>query len=271
MEKSPFPGMDPFLERHWRDVHVSLIAFSRGQLNRQLRPPLRATAEERVYIETDQDEKSQRSPDVFVVELPAHGGASQAAAMTSPSAATEIEPIIVRLSAEPTVERYLEIVDAESGDKVITVIEFLSPTNKRPGEGRDAYLAKRKEYLRAGVNTVEVDLTREGPRGSVLPVRRLPPARRGATYMACIHRAASAGEWQVYPIPLACRLPTIPIPLRAHDPEAHLDLQTIIDLAYEEGHHDMTNYARPLEPPFATAEADWIQKILKAAGKTPMP
>ena len=26
---SPFPGMDPYLERHWRDVHLSLIAEAR--------------------------------------------------------------------------------------------------------------------------------------------------------------------------------------------------------------------------------------------------
>jgi Protein of unknown function (DUF4058) len=268
MLKSPFPGMDPFLERHWRDVHVSLITFSRGQLNRQLRPPLRATAEERVYIETDENEKIQRSPDVFVVEHPSAGGAGQTVAVTSSGTATDIEPIVVRLSQEPTVERYLEIVDAESGDKVITVIEFLSPTNKRPGEGREAYLAKRKEYLRGGVNIVEVDLTREGPRGSVLPVRRLPPAHRGATYMACFHRAGQTQEWTVYPIPLAARLPTIPIPLRPQDSDAQLDLQAIIDQAYEEGHHDMINYTRPLEPPFAPTEAGWIKTMLKEAGRS---
>jgi hypothetical protein len=264
MVKSPFPGMDPYLERRWRDVHGSLVIFSRGQLNRQLRPPLRATAEERVYIETDEDEIIQRSPDVFVVEQPVPSGAAQAVIQSPSSAATEIEPIIVRLSREPTVERYLEIVDAESGDKVITVIEFLSPTNKRPGEGREAYLAKRKEYLRAGVNIVEVDLTREGPRGSVLPVNRLPPARRGATYMASIHRGGQSQEWTVYPIPLASRLPTIPIPLRPQDADAQLDLQAVIDLAYDEGHHDMTDYTRPLEPALLPAERDWVEALLKA-------
>jgi hypothetical protein len=267
MQKSPFPGMDPYMERRWRDVHVSLITFSRGQLNRQLRPPLRATAEERVFIETDEDEIIQRSPDVFVVEHPSQGGAASAVVATPVGAAAEIEPVVIRLDEEPTVERYLEIVDVESGDKVITVIEFLSPTNKRPGEGRTAYLAKRKEYVQAGVNMVEVDLTRAGPRGSVLPVRRLPPARRGATYMASIRRGGRSREWTVYPIPLSARLPTIPIPLRPQDPDAQLDLQAVIDLAYEEGHHDMLDYAKPIDPPFADAEAEWVQQVLKAAKK----
>jgi hypothetical protein len=29
--KSPFPGMDPYLEQHWRDVHSSLIIYARDQ------------------------------------------------------------------------------------------------------------------------------------------------------------------------------------------------------------------------------------------------
>ena len=263
MVKSPFPGMDPFLERHWRDVHVSLIAFSRGQLNRQLAPPLRARAEERVYIETE-EETVERSPDVFIVEQPQSGTASAAA---SPAAASAtIEPVIIRLAAEPTIERYLEIVDAESGDKVITVIEFLSPTNKRPGEGRDAYLAKRKEYRQAQVNIVEVDLTRGGSRQDVLPVRRIPRAR-GATYLACVRRATRPQEVEAYPIPIESRLPAIPIPLRSGDPEILIDLQAVIDLAYEEGHHDMIDYKKPLDPPLTPAEAEFVDRILAAAGK----
>ena len=29
---SPFPGMDPYLEAHWRDVHASLIIYARDAL-----------------------------------------------------------------------------------------------------------------------------------------------------------------------------------------------------------------------------------------------
>jgi hypothetical protein len=85
--------------------------------------------------------------------------------------------------------------------------------------------------------------------------------------MASIRRGGLAREWTVYPIPLAARLPTIPIPLRPQDPDARLDLQAIIDLAYEEGHHDMLDYAKPIDPPFADAEAEWVQQVLKAAKK----
>ena len=33
---SPFPGMDPYLEQHWGDVHHNLISFAEGWLNERL-------------------------------------------------------------------------------------------------------------------------------------------------------------------------------------------------------------------------------------------
>jgi hypothetical protein len=34
--KSPFPGMDPYLEQHWLDVHHRLATYARDQLQRKL-------------------------------------------------------------------------------------------------------------------------------------------------------------------------------------------------------------------------------------------
>ena len=33
---SPFPGMDPYLEQHWGDVHTSLVIYARNQLQKVL-------------------------------------------------------------------------------------------------------------------------------------------------------------------------------------------------------------------------------------------
>jgi hypothetical protein len=41
--KSPFPGMDPYLEQKWGEVHTSLIVYARNQLNSQLPDDLQAT------------------------------------------------------------------------------------------------------------------------------------------------------------------------------------------------------------------------------------
>lgn len=67
--KSPFPGMDPYLEQHWLDVHHALATYARDQLQRKLPRDLRARIEERVFVETD-DEGQYRGihPDVRIVE-----------------------------------------------------------------------------------------------------------------------------------------------------------------------------------------------------------
>ena len=49
--RSPFPGMDPYLEMHWQDVHHSLVGHARDALQRQLTGPLRARIGERLVVE----------------------------------------------------------------------------------------------------------------------------------------------------------------------------------------------------------------------------
>ena len=46
--RSPFPGMDPYLEKSWRDVYASLIVYMRDSLQPQMPVGLRARVEERV-------------------------------------------------------------------------------------------------------------------------------------------------------------------------------------------------------------------------------
>ena len=74
--RSPFPGMDPYLEQHWLDVHHRLATYARDQLQRKLPRDLRARIEERVFVESD-DEGQYRGihPDVRVVEHPLPGSA----------------------------------------------------------------------------------------------------------------------------------------------------------------------------------------------------
>ena len=49
--KSPFPGMDPFLEPKWPEVHASLIVYARNQLNSLLPTDLQANIEENLEPE----------------------------------------------------------------------------------------------------------------------------------------------------------------------------------------------------------------------------
>ena len=58
--KSPFPGMDPYLESRWSDVHAKLIGFIGGAIQTQLPRALRARAEERVLVEEGSEDVAQQ-------------------------------------------------------------------------------------------------------------------------------------------------------------------------------------------------------------------
>ena len=53
--KSPFPGMDPFLEARWGDVHTRLTTYACDQLQTQLPPDLRARIENHLIEMYGQD------------------------------------------------------------------------------------------------------------------------------------------------------------------------------------------------------------------------
>jgi hypothetical protein len=158
---------------------------------------------------------------------------------------------------------YIEIVDAGSGHRVITVIEFLSPTNKLPGDGQDLYLKKQKEVRAARVNLVEVDLTRAGRRALLIPSGRIPPSHR-TTYQVCVWRASNPFAYEVYRAPLREPLPTIRVPLREGDADVPLDLQALIGQCYENGRYDDLDYRADPKPPLDPEEAAWAGELLKS-------
>jgi hypothetical protein len=219
--------MDPYLEQHWLDVHHALATYARDQLQGKLPGNLRARIEERVFVEfEDEDEGQWRGihPDVRIVEYPMRdaGGARPEGGVAT------AEPIVVSTEDEPISQAYIEIIDASTGNRVVTVIEFVSPSNKVPGEARELYLRKQREVIRARACLVEIDLTRAGQRALAARMHRIP-RRHHTTYMACVTRGWKWGLSDVYPISLAQRLPVIRIPLRQTDAEVSLDLQSLID------------------------------------------
>ena len=261
--KSPFPGMDPYLEQFWRDVHHRLITYSCDWLQPDLPAGLRARMEERVFVETEDAVRRPIAPDVYVVEHPRGRGT----AASAESGLAVAEPTVtIHLDDEPTTQGYLEIVEVGSGNRVVTVIEFLSPSNKLPGDGQDLYLAKQKQVVAAGASLVEIDLTREGRRVlSVLP-HRLAPSHR-TTYAACVRRGWHPAIAELYGAPLQHRLPVIPIPLRQTDAQVPLDLQALVDMCYERGRYDDTDYRAEPVPPLSPDEAAWADQLLRAQGR----
>src|SRR5262245_19121593 len=154
---SPFPGMDPYLEAHWRNVHARLIIYACDALQGVLPGSLRARVEERVLLETPQGLGDHPLfPDVRVVE---YRPELKRGLETRPTASLAVaEPLLVDAEPETVSETFLEIIDRESGNRVVTVIEFLSPSNKSPGPNREQYFRKQREVCASDTNLVEIDL-----------------------------------------------------------------------------------------------------------------
>jgi hypothetical protein len=264
---SPFPGMDPYLEDHWRDVHARLIIYMSDALQESLPSSLRARVEERVVLETPEGTaEEERYPDVRVVEFRPEGARPRQANGTAVA-----EPILLVAETEPLTEPYIEIIDIGSGNKVVTILEVLSPTNKTPGVGMMAYRRKQREVCHADTSLVEIDLLRGGQHVLAIPLKFIPAEQR-TPCMACVRRAWIKGVAEVYPMPLAQPLPKIKVPLRQSDADVVLDLQPLLEQCYRRGGYDGTiDYKKDPDIPFSEAEARWADQLLRRAGLRTTP
>ena len=128
--KSPFPGMDPYLEAKWPEVHASLIVYARNQINQQLPADLQANIEENLAVRAANEHLYSIRPDIHLAE--------DEAFVPTPRAASGValaEPLVVPRAKHP--ERHVEIVNQDG--RVITAIEFLSPWNKIGERAREQY------------------------------------------------------------------------------------------------------------------------------------
>jgi hypothetical protein len=253
--------MDPYLELHWRDVHHRLVTYASDQLQLRLPGELMARVEEQVYVEPRELEVRARIiyPDVRITEHSGHATGEGGVAV----APTVAEPLVVYLP-ERTTEGYVEIREANADQRLITVIEILSPSNKSAPKGRELYRQKQDELLDAGVNLVEIDLLRGGDWAMSVPEEDVPMDYRNI-YGACVRRSWSLHKAELYRFSLRQALPSIKIPLRQTDKDVALDLQSLVDQCYANGRYDSIDYSVDLDPPFDQANAAWIKDLLKSA------
>src|SRR5262249_3967974 len=139
--------------------------------------------------------------------------------------------------------------------ELVTIIELLGPTNKRLGEDRATYLAKRRRWLSSPVHFVEIDLLRRGPK---LPLDDLPDC----DYYALVGRAEERPRLGVWPSRLRDPLPNIPIPLRAPDPDVHLDLQELLHRVYDAAAYGDYIYTGSPQPPLHPEDAAWARQLV---------
>lgn len=255
---SPFPGMNPYFEQAdlWQDFHNEFLTCLRHELAAQLRPKYIVQLEKHDYIH-DLPPEPRRflgRPDVSVIRSrppavgPANLGVLEAPAEVEiPMPSQDIERV-----------SFLELRDRQSRE-LVAVIELLSPSNKRPGDDRQQYLAKRREILRSDAHLVEIDLLRGWP--------PMPPEDRPTgDYSVLISRAGRRPVAEFWPIRLRDRLPVIPIPLKAPDPDGRVDLQTVLHRAYDGPAYEVFIYERAPEPPLSAEDAEWASSLIPPPG-----
>jgi hypothetical protein len=259
--KNPFPGMNPWLEAFWRDVHATLLVYAADLLNTELPRGMQARVDECLAEEA---QPRPYVPDIAMTESwdrpprPVLGEAGQQVATA--------EPVVVDYGQQ--IRRHLEIVDSRA--HVITAIELLSPSNKQEGEQRADWARKRNDYLRGGINLVEIDLLYGG--SWTLPDRFLlkPMAPGRIFYHVAVTRPPFFTRHEFYVMPLRERLSVFRVPLRRNDPDVALDLQALVDQCYERGRYsEVIDYAKPPHPALPPAEVDWAADVLAKLGKKP--
>lgn len=246
---SPFPGVDPFLEHPalWPDVHNRLIAAVADALAPVVRPSYYVAIEERIQWE---------EPDLAIVGRAdvALVGVGHSQARASASAAPAPQAVMVELAMPERIRQtYLEI-RAVSGE-VVTVIEILSPTNKRPGAGRSAYVEKRLAILSSLTSLVEVDLVQSG--------HPMAGVERRTGYAILVSHSWKRPQASLHLFGTRDTIPSIGVPLRPGEEEPTLDLQTVLAALYDRAGYDLRiDYRREPEPQLDAADAAWARQVL---------
>ncbi|RUS99222.1 hypothetical protein DSM106972_079240 [Dulcicalothrix desertica PCC 7102] len=248
---SPLPGMNPYLENpeFWSEFHSRMIVAIADALDDSLSEDYRVAVEKRVYLSDDGDNVLIGIPDVSVTT-----------SLQSTTQIATLEPITQPISieipiAEEVQERFLEIREVVTGT-VITVIELISPKNKRAGEGRSTYLQKRQKILVSATHLVEIDLLRGGnafTMGAAFP----------SDYRIIISRSYLRPKAELYAFNLQQPIPAIPIPLRSGENEPVLDLQSLLHKVYDRARFKLgIDYNKGCTPKLSKESEAWLRSII---------
>lgn len=247
--RSPFPGMDPYLEHPalWPDVHNRLIAAMADDLSPRLAPKYYVRLERRTYLLSPDDLAFVGRPDLAVLpSMPGEPGRQRAL----PLAAAGVVEVVLSIPDEVG-ENYLEVHEVTTG-RVVTVMELLSPANKLYAKGREEYIQKRYEITGSRTNLVEVDLLRAG---QPMP---LQGRRVDSDYRILVSRATTRPRAHLYPFNLRDPISTFPLPLLPGDDEPAVDLGAIFHALYERARYDLSlDYTQPPVPPVRDEDATW--------------
>ena len=257
--RSPFPGMDPYLEGYlWSDVHNTLAAVIKELLVPQIRPKYVARVEP--YTVSDSSPEKELGimyPDVAVLEK--KHLVEEAMASYSSQENTPLTPANLSLPILQPVEVRIPVIAIRDrgNNQLITTIEILSPVNKR-SPGLEPHRKKVKKLQQANVHILEIDLLRRGERPLDHP--QLPPT----DYLVSLKRT-DAPQVDLWTLSIRDPLPVVPIPLRSPDPDARLDLGQALRLIYQRSDYSLSIDYEQSPPPPVLSEEDqvWMNELLK--------
>ena len=274
---SIFPGMDPYLEASWiwPTFHNSLADQIQMMLNQQLPNDYFAQLEARSELGI-RAAKRIIAPDVAIIESGRKRGPSQEdGGGVSVAVEEEIEVstgIRVEFMDEPVTITSVAIRNTQTANEVVTLIEILSPANKRSGADRDHYVQRMREILTgSSTSLIEIDLLRNGQRTwerSDIIDDYLDDLGSPTDYLVMTSRSWSRSGADMHPISIRERLPVIAVPLRQNEPVVPLSLQTAFNRAYDGGPYrrGAVDYSKPPFPPLNDSQEQWRMALLAGAG-----
>lgn len=135
---SPFPGMDPYLESwEWESFHHTFMGDVGDAIAPQVRPKYVTRLEQSVYVESfDNDSERPIIADAALLRSESESAPPMESAQST-FGASSVEVLLPMPQTRH--ETFLKIHEVESM-RIVTVIELLSPGNKRAGDGRREYL-----------------------------------------------------------------------------------------------------------------------------------
>ncbi len=256
----PFPGMNPYLEHpeFWSEVHHLLIGLIAESLNPQLLPKYRVAIEKRVYQMSGEDSLFVGIPDATVERSRTVTNLNPSNVVVATPKATPVT-VTVPMPMEFR-EGYLEVREIATKE-VVTVIEVLSPTNKRFGKGRDTYQEKRQQVLSSRTHLVEIDLLRGGE-----PMPIFGSGIQGY-YRILVSRGNRRPRADLYVFNLPDVIPSFGLPLHSEAIEPVIDLQSLLSRVYNRAGYDVAiDYTSEPVPPLSKADAAWADTLLREKG-----
>jgi hypothetical protein len=138
---------------------------------------------------------------------------------------------------EPHTEPYVEIRQ-RADNRLVTLVDFVSPANRTTAAGKAAYLDTRSDVLAQRAAAVEIDLVTQGRPPLEFDRSQLPEHH----YTVTVTRGTAPHRHQVYAAVLSKRLPPFKLPLAADDRDTVIDLQVSFARAY-----DAADFARKVD------------------------